>query len=146
MADRIIRNEQDRALAHKFLDTQELPCTVSFRKGLDRTVEQNKLQRMWLNEAAEQLGDQTAEELRSYCKLTIGVPIMREASEDFRAKYDAIIKPHTYEEKLTMMAEPLDFPVTRLMKTSEKTRYLDAMWDHFTAQGIMLTEPKSERP
>lgn len=145
MTDRIIRNETDLLMAIKFIESRKMPFTISIRKGADRTVEQNKLQRLWLNEAAEQLGDQTAEELRAYCKLTIGVPIMRESSEEFREKYDAIIKPHTYEEKLTMMAEPLDFPVTRLMRTSEKTRYLDSMNEHFTGQGVILTQPESER-
>ena len=145
MTDRIIRNETDLLMAIKFIESRKMPFTVSIRKGADRTVEQNQLQRMWLNEAAEQLGDQTAEELRGYCKLTIGVPIMRESSEDFREKYDRLIKPHTYEDKLTMMMEPLDFPVTRLMKTSEKTHYLDAMHKHFTDQGFVLTEPKGKR-
>ena len=145
MTDRIIRSETDLLMALKFIESRKMPFTISIRKGADRTVDQNRLQRMWLNEAAEQLGDQTAEELRGYCKLTIGVPIMRESSEDFRAKYDSIIKPHTYEEKLQMMMEPLDFPVTRLMKTSEKTRYLDAIWDHFTGQGLVLTEPEGKR-
>ena len=145
MTDRIIRNETDLLMAIKFIESRKMPFTISIRKGADRTVDQNRLQRMWLNEAAEQLGDQTAEELRGYCKLTIGVPIMRESSEDFRAKYDSIIKPHTYEEKLQMMMEPLDFPVTRLMKTSEKTRYLDAIWNHFTGQGLVLTEPEGKR-
>lgn len=145
MTDRIIRNETDLLMAIKFIESRKMPFTISIRKGADRTVEQNQLQRMWLNEAAEQLGDQTAEELRGYCKLTIGVPIMREASEDFREKYDRLIKPHTYEDKLTMMMEPLDFPVTRLMRTSEKARYLDAMHKHFTDQGFVLTEPKGKR-
>jgi len=145
VTDRIIRNETDLLMAIKFIESRKMPFTISIRKGADRTVDQNRLQRMWLNEAAEQLGDQTAEELRGYCKLTIGVPIMRESSEDFRAKYDSIIKPHTYEEKLQMMMEPLDFPVTRLMKTSEKTRYLDAIWNHFTGQGLVLTEPEGKR-
>ncbi len=31
------------------------------------------------------------------------------------------------------------------MKTSEKTRYLDAMHKHFTDQGFVLTEPKGNR-
>lgn len=141
MTDRIIRNEHDLQMAVRFLESQEWPCTISIRKGADRTVDQNRLQRLWLNEAAEQLGDQTAEELRAYCKLTIGVPIMRESSEDFREKYDRIIKPHTYEDKLEMMMEPLDFPVTRLMTTKEKTDYLDQVQSYFTDQGIALTTP-----
>ena len=31
------------------------------------------------------------------------------------------------------------------MKTSEKTRYLDAIWNHFTGQGLALTMPKDKR-
>jgi hypothetical protein len=141
MTDRIIHNTHDREQAKRFMDTMGFPFTMSIRKGADRTVNQNRTQRLWLNDAAEQLGDQTPEELRGYCKLTIGVPIMREASEEFREAYDRIIKPHTYEEKLQMMMEPLDFPCTRLMTTKEKTRYLDAMYDHFTGQGLVLTRP-----
>jgi len=141
MVDRVIRNDWDFDQAINLMRSRGYPVTVSIRKGAVRTVEQNRLQRMWLNEAAEQLGDQTSEYLRGYCKLTIGVPIMREASEEFREAYDRIIKPHTYEEKIEMMMEPLDFPVTRLMKTKEKAEYLDRLYEHFTGQGVVLTEP-----
>ena len=141
MVDRVIRNDWDFDQAINLMRSRGYPVTVSIRKGAVRTVEQNKLQRMWLNEAAEQLGDQTSEYLRGYCKLTIGVPIMREASEEFRESYDRIIKPHTYEEKIEMMMEPLDFPVTRLMKTKEKAEYLDRLYEHFTGQGVVLTKP-----
>ena len=141
MTDRIIRNDYELDQVVKLIKHKGYPLTLSIRKGEERTVEQNKLQRMWLNEASEQLGDQTPEELRGLCKLTIGVPIMRAAREDFRQKYDDIIKPHSYEEKIAMMMEPLDFPVTRLMKSKEKAEYLDKMYCFFTEQGIMLTEP-----
>jgi hypothetical protein len=142
MTDRIIRNTHDLEVAIRFVESRELPITISVRKGADRTVEQNKLQRMWLNEIADQLDDQTAEEWRGYCKLRFGVPIMRESSEEFREKYDRLIKPMPYETKIELMMEPMDFPVTRIMTTKEKARYLDAIWDHFTGQGLMLTEPK----
>jgi len=143
MTDRIIRNRSDVNGLIALLNARELPVTVSIRKGADRTVDQNRLQRMWLNEAVEQLGDRTAEELRGYLKLTIGVPIMRAASEDFREKYDRIIKPLPYETKVEMMMEPLDFPVTRLMTTKEATEYLDQMHRHLTVDmGCQLTEPK----
>jgi len=97
---------------------------------------------MWLNEAAEQLGEYTAEEYRAYCKLHFGVPIMRMESDEFMESYDRIIKPHSYEDKLEMMAVPLDFPVTRLMTTKQLTQYLDAMHDHFTMLGVQLTQPR----
>lgn len=115
--------------------------TVSIAKGLPRSNEQNKLQRKWLLEAEEQ-GDQTAEEYRGYCKLHFGVPLLRMENELFREKYDRIIRPHSYEVKLEMMMTPLDFPVTRLMTTKQKTRYLDMMYQHFREQGFILTEPE----
>ena len=144
MATRILHTEQDRQTAQQWLAAHALPCTLSIKKGKDRTPEQNRLQRMWMNEAAEQLGEDTPEGYRAYCKLHFGVPILREEHEEFCAAYDRIIKPHSYEEKLAMMALPLDFPVTRLMTTKEKSRYLDAVWAHFTGLGVQLTDPEGK--
>jgi hypothetical protein len=126
----------------RFLEGQPLPLTVSLTKGGKRSLRQNKLQRLWLNEIAEQLGDQTPEEVRGYCKLTIGVPILRAENEDFRAKYDAIVKPLPYEDKLALMMEPLDFPVSRLLSTEQHARYLDGIFKHFSERGIILTIPE----
>lgn len=143
MATRVLRSEEDRAAALTWLRSIQLPCTLSVAKGANRTVEQNRLQRLWINEAADQLGgNQTAEELRGWLKLHIGVPMLREESEDFREQYDRIIKPLPYEDKLAIMMEPLDFPVTRLMATSTKTRYLDEMHRYLSVElGCALTEP-----
>ena len=83
----------------------------------------------------------TAEEVRAYCKLTIGIPILRAESELFAQKYDEHIRRLPYETKLAMMAEPFDFPVTRLMTTAQKTRYLDEVQRHFGAQGVVFSSP-----
>lgn len=123
------------------LTEQKLPFTCTVTRGKKRSVEQNKLQRLLLNEIAEQLGDRTAEEVRAECKLTIGVPILRAENDDFCEKYDRIIRPLPYETKLELMAEPLDFPVTRLMTMDQKSRYLDAIYRTYSARGIELTEP-----
>jgi len=141
MTTRAIRSEQDRQSAIRLLESRELPCTVTIAKGAPRSIEQNKLQRKWLLEAQEQ-GDQTAEEYRGYCKLHFGVPILRNENEEFKAKYDKIIRPHSYEDKLQMMMVPLDFPVTRMMTTKQKGQYLDAMYQHLRSIGMQLTEPK----
>ena len=110
-------------------------------KDRARTLAQNKLQRQWLNEA-EQQGDQTAEEYRAFCKLTIGVPILRAENAEFKAKYDEIVKPLSYEQKLAIMAEPLDLPVTRLMTKRQKMAYLNQMYEYFTGEcGFRLSEP-----
>jgi hypothetical protein len=142
---RVIKNEADLALLIDLLKARPRPYTVDIVKGKHRTNEQNHLQRLWLNEAAEQLGDRTAEELRGYCKLTFGVPILRAENTRFCEMYDRFVKPRPYEEKLALMMEPLDMPVTRIMTTDQKTRYLDQVSKHFLEQGIVLTEPKRER-
>ena len=141
MVQRIVRNEHDLKMLGAFLAGRKRPFTVDIASGKHRSIEQNKLQRLWLNEAAAQLGDQTAEELRGLCKLTIGVPILRAENEDFREKYDAIVRPLPYAAKLAIMMEPLDMPVTRLMKAEQKTRYLDGIHRMFAEQGVVLTAP-----
>lgn len=141
MTTRFIESDRDRTLIHRFIDTQDLPFTVSVSKGGKRSVKQNRLQMLWLNEIASQMEGQTVEELRAYCKLRIGVPILRNEDEDFRKKYDAVVKPLSYERKITLMMEPLDFPVSRLMSTRQATAYLEGIHKHFSEQGIALTDP-----
>lgn len=141
MSTRFLETDQDRRTLIRFLEAQPLPMVVSVSKGGKRTLQQNKLQRLWINEIAEQLGDQTPEEVRGYCKLTIGVPILRDENEAFRERYDAIVKPLPYEQKLALMMEPLDFPVSRLMNTKQATAYLDGVHRHFSERGIALTDP-----
>lgn len=145
MTTRVIRSEPELAALTALLSTRLMPFTVQIAAGANRSVEQNKLQRKWVGEAAEQLdAGYTAENLRGYCKLHFGVPILRRDSEVFRAGYDRIIRPHSYDEKLEMMQEPFDFGVTRLMSTKQKTEYLDAVFAHFTRLGVVLTIPEQK--
>lgn len=141
MTTRVITAPWERQQLIQFLENQKLPFTINITRGKRRSVEQNRLQRLWMNEISEQLGDQTPEEVRGYCKLTMGVPIMRAESETFCERYDAAIKPLPYEQKIAIMMEPLDLPVTRIMTTNQKTRYLDAIYRHFVEQGMQLTIP-----
>jgi len=141
MTTRFLESEGDRRMLIRFLEAQSLPLTVTIGKGGKRSLKQNKLQRLWLNEIAEQLGDQTPEEVRGYAKLTIGVPILRAENDAFRQRYDAIVRPLPYTQKLALMMEPLDFPITRLMTTKQATAYLDGVHRHFSEKGIVLTDP-----
>lgn len=139
MTTRVVSTEADRRGLVRLLQARDLPFTAEIVKGKRRSVEQNRLQRRLLSEIAEQTG-QTPEEVRAYCKLTIGVPILRAESELFALKYDAHIKPLPYATKLAMMAEPFDFPITRLMTTAQKTRYLDEIQRHFGNQGVVFQD------
>ena len=140
MVSRLIKSRYDLDQLIKLLEARPMPYTVDVTKR--RTINQNRLQRLWLNEIADQLGDRTAEEVRGECKLTIGVPILRAQNETFREKYDRIIRPLPYETKLEMMMEPLDFPVTRLMTTEQNVQYLDEIARKYSAQGVGLTAPE----
>lgn len=142
MTSRLVKTEEDRKLLHRLIAKQKLPFTITVVRGRQRTIEQNRLQRLWLSEAAEQLGDRTIEELRGEMKLTIGVPILRAENEEFRVKYDAVVRPLAYPQKLALMMEPLDMPVTRLMTTDQKTRFLDQMAQKFLEAGVVLTDPE----
>ena len=135
MTTRVIVTETDRKTLLTLLRAWRLPFTIDIVKGRRRSVEQNRLQRLLMSEITEQLGDRTAEEVRGECKLTFGVPILRAENIWFCEKYDAVVRPLPYEQKLALMMEPLDMPVTRLMTTEQKTRYLDAIYRHFSGLG-----------
>ena len=142
MTSRTILNVGDRQQLVKLIESYKFPFTVNLTKGKDRSIEQNKLQRLWLLEIAEQLGENTPEGYRAYCKLHHGVPILRAESEDFCQAYDRHIRALPYETKLAYMAVPLDFPVTRLFTTAQMSQYLDAIHADFTSQGVRLTDPE----
>lgn len=139
---RFIKTEQDKSALIAFIQHSDNPMTVSIEKGIigKRSLEQNKLQRLWINELAEQ-GDMTAEEYRAFCKLHFGVPILRHEDERFREAYDKKVKWRPYADKLEFMAEPYDFPVTRRMTVKQHRQYLDAIYVHYTGLGFELTDP-----
>ena len=144
MTDFFITNSSDRQRAHIAIDNHELPFKVKLSKGGKRSLEQNRLMWLWMNEAADQLKEYTATQNQAYCKLHFGIPILRGEDDDFRSAYDAVLIDLTYEQKLRAMSPPLDFPVTRLMKTGQLKRFLDDVYAHFRGLGVWLTEPEDE--
>ena len=118
------------------------PVVVELGRPDDsRSARQNRLQFQWYKDAEDQ-GDMTAEEYRAYCKLHFGVGILKEENDDFAMQYDELIRPLEYEEKIALMKPPIDLPVTSLMKTKGMSKYLNAVWNHFTGLGIKLTDPQ----
>lgn len=145
---RWVKTDQDRQTLIAFIENQPLPFTATIEKGVieKRSSDQNRLQRLWINEAAEQdtIG-MTAEEYRAYCKLHFGVPMLRNENDTFAELYDSKIRdrvpPYSYEQKLEFMAIPWDMHVTRLMTIKQHDKYLNMMHDHFTSLGMILTIP-----
>lgn len=125
---RLIGDLRQQWNQHKFL-------RVSVRKGKDRSLDANAQSHVWYEQIARERGDMTAEEAKCYCKLVLGVPIMRE-DDEFRERYDSLIKTRfTHAEKLEIMRW---FPVTSLMSTEQMNRYRDAMQTHWREQGVVL--------
>jgi len=138
MAHRIIENKDEMIDFTRFLGNLKLPLTVEWTQGRDRSKDQNALQFLWASEAAQQLGDRTADEVRRTWKLHHGVPILREASAEFRAVYDEAIKPLPYELKVKAMHF---LPVTSEMTVRQMVQYLDTVQRECLEQGLRLTDP-----
>jgi hypothetical protein len=138
-------HEEKSVVAEQILNTKG-GVTVEVTKGKrkKKSYDQDRLENMWHGEAAAQLADETTEEKRGYCKLHFGVPILRGENDEFREAYDRVIRPLTYEQKLQCMMVPLDFPVTRLMKSGQKARYLSDVQLHYQKLGVVLTIPNDD--
>lgn len=139
MATRAIRNPDELALFKVYLDNRTLPITVDVTEGRDRTNEQNKLSHKWYSEIAAQTGEDQ-EDVRARCKLEIGVPILRRASDGFRSTYDRLIRDLAYDDKIAVIRD-FDMPITRLMNVAQMTEYLDLVFRRHTEFGIELTVP-----
>jgi len=144
MTSRVIDTDGELESLIAFVRNHKRPFTVNITAGRSRTPEQNRLQRLWVGEVSAQKGDETPEEIRGYCKLHFGVPLLRHENEEFAEAYDKHIKPLPYETKLAYMMHPLDFPVTRLMNIDQKSRYLDSVLMHWLGQGYKLTMPEDK--
>jgi len=144
MTVQTIRTENDKYNFYDLMNDMKPPLTVTIKQGIDRSLEQNRLQQKWHTEAAQQLKDESAEDKRAYCKLVYGVPIRRENDEVFKDIYDKTIRPLEYEQKLEIMKVPIDLPVTRDMKVKEMKEYLDQVYQFYTGLGVKLTEPQEK--
>lgn len=138
MASRLIRTADDLDALFTLLGNLKLPITIEWVQGLDRSSQQNRLQFLWAREAADQLGDRTADDVRCDWKLRHGVPIMRSESPEFREVYDQCLKPLPFPMKLKAMQF---IPVTSEMKVKQMIQYLDAVERECLEQGIALTAP-----
>jgi hypothetical protein len=116
---------------------------VSLRPGKDRTLDQNALWFAFYKRIAEmtQIGD--AADARRYCKLHIGVQILLNEEEDFRAAWYRVMRHLTYEEKLEAMGGsalfgPDGMPVTSLFNRAQGILYTDRIVAEFSAKSVFF--------
>lgn len=141
MPTKVLRADEDVDKLARLLSPLKKPITVSWTKGAPRSAASNRLAQRWFTDIAMQLGDQTHEEVRALCKLTIGVPILRAENEAFRLAYDRVMGELPYADKLAAI-QALDLPVTRLMTLPQMTEFMDQMTRTWSAQGVRLTDPR----
>jgi len=143
MTTRVLRSSGDiDALSRLISARTKYPVTVTITQGANRSGAQNRLAQRWFSDVSRQLGDQTHEEVRTYCKLTMAVPILRAENEAFRQSYDRTMLNLTYEEKLAAI-EAFDLPVTRLMVAKQMTDFMDKMQRHWSGLSVRLTDPEA---
>ena len=146
MTTRIIRTNDEIDGLARLLRSRKLPITVHITAGEDRSSQQNALAFKWYAEAAAQLGDRTASDVRAHCKLWHGVKMLHAENEAFRASWDRLIKSRfTIEEKLELMVPPHDYPVTRLMSVKQMSRYMDEVHRELLGLGVALTDPEAAK-
>lgn len=143
MVTKVIREASDIEGLSRFIAARgKFPMTITITQGAPRTDLQNRLAQRWFTDIARQLGDSSHEDIRAFCKLTIGIPILRAENEAFKAQYDRVLKHLSYEEKLEAI-RVFDFPVTRLMQTKQMTQFMDEMQRYWGGKAVKLTDPEA---
>jgi len=136
----VITNEYQRNQAIMDVSDVKLPAVMTLKPyKKDRSIEQNALSHTWYSVIAAKLREDTAEGVKGYCKLRIGIPILRE-DQEFSEMYDRIFKPKDYETKLEIMSRPGLFDVTSIMNTAQMCLYLEQIQQHY-ADRVQLVFP-----
>jgi hypothetical protein len=139
--ERRVETEDDRNKLRIFISKQKLPFTVKVTDGRSRSIDQNKLYRRWLLEAADQRGMSMAE-LEAEWKLRHGIPILLAENEAFAAAWEATGAKCTYERQLTWM--PM-INVTSLMTVTQMKAFLDTIEHECLTNAIEITDTERLR-
>ena len=108
--------------------------TFQWTTGKDRTTDQNSL--AWqcyidLHKARSETFA-TVDDARSHCKLYHGIPLMLAQDEKYLEAWYRMIKDRfTTEEKLDLMLEPFNYPVTSMMKRETFSKWVDRLYAAF---------------
>ena len=99
---------------------------------------QNRLAFQWYRDISEQMADNTPEFYRAFCKLYFGVGILKAHDDEFRGKYDEIIRPLPYEKKMALMLPPIEIPVTSRLNIKQMSQYLETLNKYWLEKGVTL--------
>lgn len=119
---------------------------VTATTNKDRSLDQNALWAAFYQRISDTHGDGSAEDIaqvKSYCKLMIGVPILRRDDEQFEKGWRRYFANRSFEEQLYLMGSNAlfgvdGFPVTRLFDTKQGAEYTDAIPRHYQLNGAYV--------
>ena len=130
------RNESIRSNALNYI--RMLPLTRSIEIIIQpydakRTLPQNSFSHAIYTEISQHKGDETPMEIKGYCKLHFGLPILansenRQVAERYSQLMDTL-EPLSYEYQLKLMQT---IPVTSVMTKKQKTTYTEQILNHFS--------------
>lgn len=101
---------------------------VKISQDKTRSLPQNAIQHVWYSQVSRELKEHTAEEVKCLAKYHFGLPIVRGDDEEFNAMCVKVIDPLPYEDMISAMKY---LPVTSLMKTKQKSEYLEAVQKNY---------------
>ena len=131
-----VKNEESLNFLIDALKEQKKPFVVELLPA-HRTIPQNRLFYLMYDIIASHLYGGDEHHARNECKLTIGVPILRRDSAEFTKTYDRLIKPATYEEKLSAMEF---ISVSSIFDKAQGTEYVTKMFDTYAQKGVGWSE------
>jgi len=111
---------------------------VITEKGEDRTISANNQQHLWYGQIAKYRNDQTALDVKNFCKDAIALPLVlngkhAEKMEFLLDKLDYY--QHSYESKMKLIQ---CLEVTSLLSMPESKIYMDNMIQYFNDNGIPI--------
>jgi hypothetical protein len=133
-------------LIYDWIEHRYLRVTWTTKKN--RTLDQNALWASLYQRIAETLDGGTAQDIsarKAYCKLMLGLPILRRDSDRFDAGWNQLFRDKGYQYQIFIMGpNPLfgsdGFPITRLFDTKQGAEYTDAVVDSFVQQGVFFAD------
>lgn len=104
-----------------------------------RTIPQNSMFYALYGQVATQKGDESPDEIKSYCKYHFGLSIVCATDPEYAALLkNAIRSDLDYETKMKVINK---LPVTSLMDTKQGSEYIDRIIRHYSQQGLYLVHP-----
>ena len=109
---------------------------LSVTIGKDRSREQNALAWTWYKQIADERGEDSTEDVHTFCKAHFGIPILRAADEAFNDEYERLLlckepgKRVPYAARLFVIRQ---IPVTSRFTVKQMSEYLQEVQRHYAS-------------